>query len=386
VHKEDNGVNAEQPTLAKVGVEGPNPFARSKFPSRKSERYDRAAARRPFAFGAYIFAAKKCKHYVSGSAKAGGGLGVLWRAYEAGSKAVWMRQSRCVRSLYMYFGQLACRASEKDLQFSDMDSDSPDLKTAMLERIRADAPRKVWTPSDFVDLASRDAVDKALQRLTKAETLRRIDRGLYDQPGFNKLTQKPNPPDPRSVIDAVGRRDQTRMLVDGMTAANDLSLTDAVPAKIVVHTDARRRAIKLGNVTITFRPTAASKLFWAGRPAMRVVQALHWLRDLLVRKGESDQVKRKLAKLFEDPTAGQSLKADLTAGMTALPTWMWVFLKPLIDGDTEARRRHVDDNRAVDDDDDDDQHHAVVVRSKRKPLPTQETQTTKRGAIRATKT
>lgn len=76
-------------------------------------------------------------------------------------------------------------------------------------------------------LASRDATDKALQRLTKVGTLRRIDRGLYDQPGFNKLTQKPNPPDPRSVIDAVGRRYQTRMLVDGITAANDLGLTDA---------------------------------------------------------------------------------------------------------------------------------------------------------------
>ena len=217
-----------------------------------------------------------------------------------------------------------------------MNTNSPDLKTAMLDRIRGDAPRKVWTPSDFVDLASRDAIDKALQRLTKAESLRRIDRGLYDQPGFNKLTQKPNPPDPRSVIDAVGRRDQTRMLVDGMTAANDLGLTDAVPAKVVVHTDARRRAIKLGNVTITFRPTAASKLFWAGRPAMRVVQALHWLRDLLAREGESDQVKRKLGKLFEDPTAGPLLKADLTAGMTALPTWMWVFLKPLVEGDTRC--------------------------------------------------
>ena len=214
-----------------------------------------------------------------------------------------------------------------------MQSDSPDLKTAMLTRIRADEPRKVWTPSDFVDLASRDAVDKTLQRLTKAEALRRIDRGLYDQPGFNKLTQKPNPPDPRSVIDAVGRRDQTRMLVDGMTAANDLGLTDAVPAKIVVHTDARRRPIQLGNVTITFRPTAASKLFWAGRPAMRIVQALHWLRDLLNREGESDQVKRTLAKLFEDPTTGSVLKADITAGMTALPTWMWVFLKPMIEND-----------------------------------------------------
>lgn len=276
-----------------------------------------------------------------------------------------------------------------------MNSDSPDLKTAVLKRIRADAPRKVWTPSDFIDLASRDAVDKALQRLTKVRTLRRIDRGLYDQPGFNKLTQKPNPPDPRSVIDAVGRRDQTRMLVDGMTAANDLGLTDAVPAKIVVHTDARRRAIKLGNVTITFRPTAASKLFWAGRPAMRVVQALHWLRDLLAREGESDQVKRKLAKFFEDPTAGPPLKADLTAGMTALPTWMWVFLKPLVDSDAGVHRRHIDDDRAADDDDrhqqrttDDagDQHHAAVVGSKRKPLSTQKTQTAKRSATRAVKT
>jgi hypothetical protein len=123
------------------------------------------------------------------------------------------------------------------------------------------------------------------------------------------------------------------MLVDGMTAANDLGLTDAVPAKIVVHTDARRRTIKLGNVTITFRLTAASKLFWAGRPAMRLVQALHWLRDLLAREGESDQVRRKLTKLFDDPQVGPSLKADLTAGMAALPIWMWVFLKPLVEGD-----------------------------------------------------
>lgn len=281
-----------------------------------------------------------------------------------------------------------------------MHGDSPALKQAMLDRIRADASRKVWTPRDFIDLASRDAVDKALQRLTKAQTLRRIDRGLYDQPGFNELTQKPNPPDPRSVIDAIGRREQTRMLVDGMTAANDLGLTDAVPAKIVVHTDARRRAIKLGNVTITFRPTAASKLFWAGRPGMRVVQALHWLRDLLVRKGESDQVRRKLAKLFEDPTAGPRLKADLTAGMTALPTWMWVFLKPFIEADPGGSRRRIDDDRNDANhvggdhdrhrqrrgDGDDDQGQAAVGRPKPKRLSTQKARSAKGASTRETKT
>lgn len=184
-----------------------------------------------------------------------------------------------------------------------------------------------------------------------------------------------------------------------MTAANDLGLTDAVPAKIVVHTDARRRAIKLGNVTITFRSTAASKLFWAGRPAMRVVQALHWLRDLLAREGESDQVKRKLAKLFEDPTAGPPLKADLTAGLSALPTWLREFLKPLIEADAGIGRRHNDHdhdhaNHVGADHDrhrqrrgegDDDQRHAAVARPKPKPLFSRKKPTTNRGVTRRAK-
>lgn len=229
-----------------------------------------------------------------------------------------------------------------------------DTKTTMFERIRADAPRKVWTPADFLDLGSRDAVDKALQRLAKVGTLRRIDRGLYDQPGFNKLTQKANPPDPRSVIEAVARRDQIRLLVDGMTAANDIGLTDAVPAKIVVHTDARLRAIRLGNVAITFRPTAASKLYWAGRPGMRIVQALHWMRDLLSREGEAEQVRRRLAKLVGDPVTGQTLKADLAEGLTTLPTWMQVFIKPLLEAKTDvlaspAADRHDRQPQAADD-------------------------------------
>jgi hypothetical protein len=72
---------------------------------------------------------------------------------------------------------------------------------------------------------SRDAVDTTLQRLVGGGQLRRIDRGLYDVPRTNALTRQPSAPDYRHVLDAVSRRDQTRMLVDGLTAANDLGLT-----------------------------------------------------------------------------------------------------------------------------------------------------------------
>ena len=80
----------------------------------------------------------------------------------------------------------------------------------------------VWTPRDFLDLGARASVDKTLQGPTRAGHLRRVARSLYDIPSFNRLTQNRNPPDRQRVIEAIARRDQMRVLVDGMTAANDL--------------------------------------------------------------------------------------------------------------------------------------------------------------------
>src|SRR3546814_3549035 len=148
-------------------------------------------------------------------------------------------------------------------------NESPDLKARILERIGTGAPQGVWTAADFLDLATRDAVDKALQRFVATGTLRRIDRGLYDKPDFNSLTKAPNPADPRPVVEAIARRDQIRVLADGMTAANELGLINAVPAKIDVHNDSRLKTVNLGNLDICFRPTAATKTFLAGRPADR---------------------------------------------------------------------------------------------------------------------
>ena len=219
--------------------------------------------------------------------------------------------------------------SEIMIQISDMNAKLPSLKALMLDRIAQGVVGAVWTPTDFLDLGGRDAVDKTLQRLVKWDELRRIDRGLYDKPQFNSLTQQQSAPNPRAVIDAVARRDQIRVLVDGMTAANDLGFTNAVPAKIVVHSEARPKSIKLGNLAITFKQTAASKLHWAGRPAMRVIQALHWLRDTM--SGDDDaQWRQRLAALLADPVHGASLRADLADGLMTLPAWMQDMLRPLV--------------------------------------------------------
>lgn len=203
------------------------------------------------------------------------------------------------------------------------------------DRLRArisEAPLQVWTPADFADIGGRAAVDKALQRMVASGQLRRIARGLYDKPSQNALTGKTTVPDYRAVIDAIARRDQVRWLIDGMTAANMLGLTKAVPAKIEVLVDARLKPVALGNQKIVFKQAAPSRLYWAGRPGMYLVQALHWLDDVMSNDVEGATVRKTVRRLLADKETGPVLLEDLKKGLSAMPIWMQDILRgPLFD-------------------------------------------------------
>jgi hypothetical protein len=210
-----------------------------------------------------------------------------------------------------------------------------ELKTHLLEQILQAPENEVWTANDFTALGSRSAIDKVLQRLVATGQLRRVDRGLYDRPTKNELTGKPTVPDYRAVIRAVARRDKVRLLVDGMTAANDLGLTTGVPARIEVLVDGRLKPIRLGNQVIHFKTAAPSRLFWAGRPAMPVVQALYWMQDLLSQKEERERTMQKLHKILADKDQGNAIREDLQKGFSGVPIWMQPMISDLV-GKTRA--------------------------------------------------
>ena len=210
------------------------------------------------------------------------------------------------------------------------------LKIRILERCDAHSDG-VWTPVDFLDLGSRSAVDKALQRLAALRTVSRIARGLYYRPGHNSLTGNPTVPGQGAIIDAVARRDQVRIVVDGLTAANDLGLTTAVPARVTVLTDARLGPITLGRQQISFRTGAPSRLYWAGRPAMRIVQALYWLQDLL--SADRMRIVGRLRRILQNPAHGEAMRADLLQGLPTLPTWMQSVVREVLGAQGTPRER-----------------------------------------------
>ncbi|WP_426344098.1 DUF6088 family protein [Pseudoduganella sp. R-32] len=201
-------------------------------------------------------------------------------------------------------------------------SDTADRITSLID---AQGPGYVWVPTDFAHLGKRDLIDKTLQRMVAGGQLRRIDRGLYDRPKQNRLTKRASTPDYRAVVDAIARRDNLRLLVDGMTASNDLGLTDAVPSRVTIYTDTRRRPILLDQLQIEFKQTAPSRLYWAGRPAMRLVQALHWLKDMV--NTDDGQLQGRVTKILADPQHGPGIRQDLQAGFSVLPAWMREWLR-----------------------------------------------------------
>ena len=116
----------------------------------------------------------------------------------------------------------------------------------IMQRISENASaRWVCTPRDFLDIGSREAVDQALSRLVKASRLRRVSRGLYHEPRISALLKQPTPVNLDAAIAAIARRDGIQIMPDGMAAANQLGLTNAVPARPCYVTDGASRSIEI---------------------------------------------------------------------------------------------------------------------------------------------
>jgi len=170
----------------------------------------------------------------------------------------------------------------------------------------------VFTPSDFISVGSRAAVDQALSRLAKSGVIRRLAQGIYDYP---KVSPRLGPlsPKPDDVAKAVARKDGQVLSVSPAKAANMLGLTTQVPAKLVYLTNGPTRSKTFGGQTIYLRNAAAKNLAGVGTPVGLIFQALRYVgKDGI----DTDTLKKLSRHLTAD-----DLKALLKDSHKA-PDWM----------------------------------------------------------------
>jgi uncharacterized protein DUF6088 len=181
----------------------------------------------------------------------------------------------------------------------------------IMKRARAGGRGGVFTPSDFLSVAGRAAVDQALSRLTKGGKLRRLARGLYD---FPKVHPKLGPlsPAPDDVARALARETGSQVQIAGARAANALGLSTQVPAKSTYLTDGPSRRIVLGKRVVDLRHASPKHLIAPGSPAGMVVQALRHLGPV-----RATDVARVAARRLS-----ASDKKTLATSAVQAPAWM----------------------------------------------------------------
>ncbi|MDO5970286.1 DUF6088 family protein [Flavivirga aquimarina] len=161
--------------------------------------------------------------------------------------------------------------------------------------------------SDFTELGNYESVRKALQRLTKDDSIKRIAKGIYFLPKKNERLGIIYP-HAEQIAKAIAKRDKARIIAAGSTALNLLGLSTQIPLKVVFLTDGSARNIKVGNQTIQFKKTNPKNLSIEHRLTNLIIQALKEIGEKNVQQEQTDKIQLIIDESGERKLIYQNLK------------------------------------------------------------------------------
>ena len=158
----------------------------------------------------------------------------------------------------------------------------------------------VFFVSDFVSYGNRNAVNKALERLTEKGLMIRVARGTYCYPKIEKVYGLGVvPPSLEDIAKAMAKRDGAKIVPTGLFAQYQLGLTQQVPMNVVYLTDGASRTIDLGEgKNIKFK--RASPRYFAIRSQLALLLTMA-LKDWKVENLREEQIALIKAKMNENP-------------------------------------------------------------------------------------
>jgi len=163
------------------------------------------------------------------------------------------------------------------------------------KRIKSKGRGFVFTKRHCLDLGTRTAVAKTLERLADAGYIRRLARGLYDYPEKHPVLGE-LPANYERIAQALAGRDSLKIQPSGAYAANLLGLTEQVPAKIVFLTDGANRTVRVKKQQIILKRTTPRNMATAGRVSGLVIQALRHLGKDHVDGNIIKKLKKRLSR------------------------------------------------------------------------------------------
>ena len=193
------------------------------------------------------------------------------------------------------------------------------LEEKILSRFYGRGRGHIVTQKFFLDLGSRDGVDKALSRLVQNGKLRRIARGLYEYPRTNPVLGELSP-DLDKVAAAMAGREGIRLQPTGAYAANLLHLSEQVPMKVVFLSDGISKKAQIGNQTIELRKASPKRMQLAGKISGLVFEALRDIKEAHITEQQIQTLRQNLTR---------EQKGKVLNDLREAPAWMHPMIRDI---------------------------------------------------------
>ena len=174
------------------------------------------------------------------------------------------------------------------------------IENKILNKAKKCGRGSVFFVSDFVSYGSRDAANKALERLVENGLMLRAARGIYCYPKIEKVYGLgPIPPTMEDIAEAIAKRDGARIIPSGLYAQYQLGLTQQVPMNIVYLTNGKSRTVSIDKgKTIKFKNSSPRYFAIRNKLALLLTTAL---KDWKVENLSAEQIATIKNKLNGSP-------------------------------------------------------------------------------------
>ena len=150
----------------------------------------------------------------------------------------------------------------------------PNYLNEIKRRILTYESGTVFVAADFADITDKKTASVGLSRLESEGVIRRILRGVYDKPAYNRFLGEFVAPIPDKVAHAIARNFGWTIVPCGDTALNLLGLSTQVPAVWVYVSDGTYKEYSYDNTTIQFKRTTNKEVSKLSYKTALVIQAL----------------------------------------------------------------------------------------------------------------
>lgn len=196
----------------------------------------------------------------------------------------------------------------------------PNYLNEIKRRILTYESGTVFVAADFADITDKKTASVGLSRLESEGVIRRILRGVYVKPAYNRFLGEFVAPIPDKVAHAIARNFGWTIVPCGDTALNLLGLSTQVPAVWVYVSDGTYKEYSYDNTTIQFKRTTNKEVSKLSYKTALVIQALKAL-------GKDNIDEMVISRLQKILTAEE--KKAMVSEAKAVTSWIYEYLKQI---------------------------------------------------------